>query len=170
MDTGKTQKMSVFKAKIEIIGINPYVTPPQEILQQIFDEAGKLKGAIPVRGKLNGYEFHQTLVKYSGAWRLYLNTPMRKNTGLTVGDWAEFDIRYDSDPPRTAMPPALVVALENHPDALLIFNKLSPSHQKEFKNYIASLKSEEAINRNVARVIDHLMGKVQFMGRKGPGT
>ncbi|MEI9935362.1 MAG: hypothetical protein WDM71_11065 [Ferruginibacter sp.] len=41
-------------------------------------QAGKDKGHIPVKGKLDGHAFIQTLVKYSGKWRLYLNGPMRK--------------------------------------------------------------------------------------------
>lgn len=70
--------MIKFKAKIEIIGVNPFVFLPEKVLQQIFAQAGKDKGKIPVRIKIDGHEFPQTLIKWSGAWRLYLNTPMRK--------------------------------------------------------------------------------------------
>ena len=42
-----------------------------------------------------GHEFTQTLIKWSGAWRLYLNTPMRKAAKKEVGDMADFEIAYD---------------------------------------------------------------------------
>ena len=43
-----------FKANIYKIGINPVVDPPDKILRAIFTQAGKNKGPIPVRGRLNG--------------------------------------------------------------------------------------------------------------------
>lgn len=65
-----------FKAEIKIIGINPYVLVPGPILQKIFKQAGRDKGPIPIKGTINKKPYRQTLVKYSGAWRLYINTTM----------------------------------------------------------------------------------------------
>jgi hypothetical protein len=73
--------MKSFSAKIQIIGINPYVLVPAAVLKYIFEKAGKDKGAIPVKLKLRRQDFIQNLVKYSGKWRLYLNTPMRDVSG-----------------------------------------------------------------------------------------
>ncbi len=67
--------MNSFKAKIEIIGINPFVFLPARVLKAIFIQAGKEKGPIPVRGTIDGHPYIQTLVMYSGAWRLYINGP-----------------------------------------------------------------------------------------------
>jgi hypothetical protein len=50
--------------------MNPYGGVPREVLQALFRQAGKDVGPIPVRGKLNGKRFRQTVVKYHGAWRL----------------------------------------------------------------------------------------------------
>ena len=76
--------MESFTAKIYKIGVNPYMLLPLKVLKTLFVEAGKDKGPIPVRGTLNGKKFTQTLVKYSGKWRLYLNTPMRKAAGMML--------------------------------------------------------------------------------------
>src|SRR5580704_6914977 len=89
--------MNFFSAKILIIGVNPYVLLPSKVLNEIFRQAGKNKGPIPVRGTINKNKFSQTLVKYSGKWRLYLNTPMRKSAGIEVGDMAEVEIEFDPD-------------------------------------------------------------------------
>jgi Domain of unknown function (DUF1905) len=61
-----------FKATIDIIGVNPFVLLPDPVLKNIFKQAQKDKGPIPVRGTINGHPFIQTLVKYSGYWRLYI--------------------------------------------------------------------------------------------------
>jgi hypothetical protein len=60
--------MGVFQAKIEIIGVNPYILLPDNVLKSIFQKAGKDRGPIPVRGTVQGKSFKQTLVKYAGYW------------------------------------------------------------------------------------------------------
>lgn len=56
--------MLTFSEKIEIIGVNPYVLLPEPVLEELFRQSNKTKGAIPVRGSINGKEYTQTLVKY----------------------------------------------------------------------------------------------------------
>jgi hypothetical protein len=85
-------EMKKFTAKIEIIGINPFVFLPDQALKAVFKQAGKDKGKIPVKMKIDGHEFVQTLIRYSGHWRLYLNGPMRKAAGKDVGDKSESSI------------------------------------------------------------------------------
>jgi Domain of unknown function (DUF1905) len=82
--------MNSFTAYIEIIGVNPFVSLPEKTLKSLFKQAKKEKGAIPICGKINGHSFIQTLVKYKGKWRLYVNGPMLKHTKLKVGDKAKF--------------------------------------------------------------------------------
>jgi hypothetical protein len=57
-------------AIISKIGINPYVSVPENVLSALFNQADKTNGPIQVRGTINGKRFKQTLVKYQGAWRL----------------------------------------------------------------------------------------------------
>lgn len=55
-----------FSAKIEIIGINPFVFLPEPILLALMKQAKTDKGKIRVALKIDGFPFTQTLVKYSG--------------------------------------------------------------------------------------------------------
>src|SRR5215212_6407429 len=87
--------MYFFSAKINKLGINPYVLLPPLIRAKVFKDAGKDKGAIPVRIELNKKQFIQTLVKYKRRWRLYLNGPMRIAAGRDVGDTVEAGIEFD---------------------------------------------------------------------------
>ena len=154
----RKSSMQKFSAEIYKIGINPVVDLPERVLSAIFRQAGKDKGPIPVRGILNGAEFTQTLVKYAGAWRLYINGPMLKDSGLRVVDTGKVEIEFDPRPREIPMPPRLGAELQKRPNARTAFELLPASRQKEIVRYIASLKSEGSIERNVARVISQLSG------------
>lgn len=49
-----------------------------------------------------------------------------------------------------------------------MFEKLSPSKQKEIVRYITNLKTEKSVDKNVSRAINILLGKDQFVGRDEP--
>ncbi|MEQ1798502.1 MAG: YdeI/OmpD-associated family protein [Lacibacter sp.] len=160
--------MKIFSAYIDKIGVNPFVFLPEQVLNHIFKQAGKEKGTIPVRGKLDGHPFIQTLVKYSGAWRLYLNTPMRKAAGKDVGDTIKVEIEFDPVERIIAMHPKLKEALEKNKKAKSVFDQISPSLQKEIVRYIAHLKTEESVERNIKKALLFLTGKERFIGRDKP--
>ncbi len=160
--------MYSFSAVIEIIGVNPYVLLPEEVLSGIFMQAGKSKGPVPVKGKINGENFIQTLVKYSGAWRLYLNTPMRKSTNTDVGDTVKIEITFDPAERTEPVHPKLQKALNSDKAAKNIFDALPPSRRKEIVRYINFLKTEESVDRNVENTILFLHGKKRHIGRDKP--
>lgn len=157
-----------FSARKYKIGVNPYVQVPAKLLNQIFKQANKNKGSIPVKLIINNKAFIQNLVKYSGKWRLYLNGPMRKVAGKDVGDTIEIDIVFDEAQRITPMHPKLEAALQKNKKANTLFISLPPSRQKEIKRYINSLKTEEAIDKNIKRAIAFLSGKERFIGRDNP--
>lgn len=160
--------MHTFKAKIEIIGMNPFVFVPEIILTDIFKQAGKDKGTIPIRGTVNDLPYKQTLVKYSGDWRLYINMLMLKNSPKRIGETIELTIEFDPSD-RTIKPhPKLVKALKGNKQAKAIFDSLAPSMQNEIVRYIANLKTEASIDKNVIKAIDFLLGKGRFVGRDKP--
>jgi uncharacterized protein YdeI (YjbR/CyaY-like superfamily) len=158
--------MKSFSAKIHIIGINPYVLLPSSVLKYIFLKAGKDRGAIPVQLKISDKDFIQNLVKYSGKWRLYLNTPMRKAAKKDVGDIIDIQIDFDPNPRTTPIHPKLKKALEENPNARKAFKQLSPSRQKEILRYINFLKSEDSVDKNVQKATSHLSGNKPLIGRE----
>ncbi|MDF2384055.1 YdeI/OmpD-associated family protein [Nostoc ellipsosporum NOK] len=156
-----------FEAILEIIGVNPFVFVPEEILDRLFADAKKDKGKIPVAGTVNGKKYIQTLVKYSGAWRLYINNIMLPGAKNKVGERLKVAVRFD-DADRSIVPhPKLVQALKKNKQAGDIFDSLAPSLQKEIVRYISFLKTETAIDENVKKAIGFLQGKNRFIGRDG---
>ena len=84
--------MHSFTAVLEIIGVNPYVRVPEKILFAILKTHGKDKGPVPVRGEVNGKPYTQTLVRFHGLWRLYINLKMLKNSPKRIGEVIEVAI------------------------------------------------------------------------------
>jgi Bacteriocin-protection, YdeI or OmpD-Associated/Domain of unknown function (DUF1905) len=160
--------MENFKARIEIIGVNPFVFVPDKVLAKIFQHAGKEKGTIPICGTINAVPYKQTLVKFSGDWRFYINTKMLTNSPKRIGELLDITIEFDSSDRTIPIHPKLEQALRVNTDAKLVFDGLRPSKQLEIVRYIASLKSEESVERNIIRAIDFLLGKGRFVGRDKP--
>jgi hypothetical protein len=161
-------KAEKFKARIEIIGINPFVFVPEKILLEIFRQAGKEKGHIPVCGSVNNKTFKQTLVRYRGDWRFYINTTMLKDSPKRIGEIVEVHIRYDPAD-RTIEPhPDFARALKENKEARKTFDSLPASRQKEIIRYISALKTPESVKKNIDRAIGFLTGSGRFVGRDKP--
>ncbi|MBS1488691.1 MAG: YdeI/OmpD-associated family protein [Bacteroidetes bacterium] len=154
-----------FLAKLDIIGINPFVYVPDNILKALFKQAEKDKGPIPICGSVNDTPYRQTLVKYSGAWRLYINTSMLKNSPKRIGESVKILVSFDRADRSIKAHPKLIKVLQKQNEAKKVFDALTPSLKKEIVRYISHLKSEESVDRNIAKAIDFLLGKGSFVGR-----
>jgi hypothetical protein len=148
-----------FTATIELLGINPYVLVPPAQLAALFEAAGRDKSPLPIQAELDGRAFPQRLVRYRGAWRLYLNTPMRKAIGKEVGDLVRVRVTYDPVPRTEPMLPEFARALRAAPDARAHFEALSPGRQQEILRYLNRSKSAVTRTRNIETVLAHLRGE-----------
>lgn len=153
--------MQKFSARVEIIEINPYVEIPRKILLFLQKKAKKEKGPIPVKGRLKGKSFQATVVKFRKKWRLYLNTRMRKDAGLEVGDGADVEIDFDGKPRFVSTPKELAAILSKSKTAELAFSRLPHYRQKEINRYLASLKTDVSRKRNIEKIIRFLVGEKQ---------
>jgi hypothetical protein len=157
-----------FKAELQLIGVNPFVFVPDEVLRDIFRQSNKVKGAIPIRGTINGIPYKQTLVRFKGDWRLYINMKMLKNSPKRIGETIELSIEFDPIKRIIEPHPTFVKALKENIVAETIFDSLRTSLKHEIVRYISSLKTEESVNKNVPKAISFLLGKGRFVGRDKP--
>ena len=157
-----------FEPELEIIGINPFVSVPDPVLEAIFAAAGRRTGPIAVCGEINGDLYQQSLVRYRGAWRLYVNTTMLKDSPRRVGERITLTVGYDPVGRAAPVSPELERALADSPSAKAVFDALPPSRRLEIVRYIAALKSPDSTRRNVARAIAFLNGEGRFVGRDKP--
>lgn len=161
-----TWMAETFAAKIDVIGVNPHIKLPDDVLQGIFKAAGKDKSPIRVRGTIDGAAFRQSLVRYQGDWRLYINSVMARAAGFKfsnisqiVGQPVTISVEYDPQPVTYQMVPEFQKVLDSDAIAKAAYDQLTPGRQKEILRYLASLKSEVALQRNITRVMQHLRGE-----------
>jgi hypothetical protein len=164
----ETIKMKVINAEIEIIGVNPYILLPDDILGDIFKQAGKDKGPIQIKGIINDKPYTQTLVKFKGIWRLYINLKMLKNSPKRIGEIIKITAEFDPAERIIPQHPKLIKALIENQEAKNIFDKLRPSLKLEIVRYIANLKTEESVDKNITKAVNFLLGKGRFIGREKP--
>jgi hypothetical protein len=146
---------SGFKAKIYKVGINPCVKVPFSITEKM----KPVKGYIPVTGTINQHSFKQTLCPVKGAeYRLYVNGPMLKGGLTKVGEIARFTIAQNFKPrpeKDASMSKPLKAELTRH-SLSKEFESLTAARKKDILKYLNSLKTEETLVRNIARVIAQL--------------
>jgi hypothetical protein len=144
-----------FDAVIKKTGINPYIDLPDKACNW-----PARRGHVPVRGSLNGIPIRSTLVPLrGGSFRLYINTGMRTAAAVSVGDRIHLVLEIDPEPRLLPLPRALEAELEETTGARETWERLAPSRRKEILAYLNSLKTEEALLRNVKRVLDQLLGR-----------
>lgn len=141
-----------FEARIFKVGINPCVAVPGRV-----SRAFARRGYAPVKGTLNRFPIQATLVPVGGGrHRLYLNTEMRRGAGVEVGDTVRVSIQIDPGPREVPVPPELAGALRKDKTAARAFAALIPSHRRDYLLYLNWLKTPEALERNVSKVIAEL--------------
>lgn len=144
-----------FKATIYKAGINPCVDVPKRITDNMLP----IKGYIPVKGQIKNYSFRQTLVPVRNAeYRLFIKGTMLKGADAKVTETIKVAIEQDFEPRKIPMPHLLKQKLVEH-NLYIKFKRLAPSKQKEILNYLNYLKTEEALFRNIDKVIDRLKKK-----------
>lgn len=158
-------------AIIQINGINPFVGINAE-------QAAVLKPGwrkpMPVLVKINAepnIPWRTNMMPTGkGDFYLYLHGGMRKTAQTKVGDTVTISLGFDKaylNGPLHLMPEWFQTALNNNPTALTNWMMLTPSRQKEILRYFYGLKSDEAKNRNLIRVLNVLGGNNdRFMGRE----
>lgn len=157
-----------FTAVIKIINGNPYVETPLQIRKQIFRVAGTDKGPIPVHGTIEGAGYTQTLVRYQGAWRLYVNGIMLKAAGIkypsghireVVGKKVSMTVVYDPNSRTLPLHPQLEKALQEDRRAQTAYDALAPYRKHEINRYLGFLKTDSSIQKNIQRILAHLRGE-----------
>ena len=159
-----------FEAVMEIYAANPYVlvTASQaQLLQQGWKKP--MPVAIQINGKPDEPWKINMMPRGDGSFYLYLHGDVRKASKTKVGDTVTVDVAFDPTyrgGPMQPTPKWLQTALDKNPTAKQNWEALVPSRQKEILRYLSQLKSPEAIERNLQKVLHVLSGREdRFMAR-----
>jgi hypothetical protein len=147
-----------FKAHIYKVGINAVVEVPASVTKKM----KAVKGYIPVVGRINGFEFKQTLCPVKDSpYRLYVNMIMLKGGKANLGDTATFTLKRDTSDRTKDYP--MNPLLRKHLVAnklVSIFNELTESRRKEINRYLSFIKTKETLQRNIDKVINSLKQRI----------
>jgi len=161
---------SAFKAVVEIRGINPFVSVSAS-------QARRLKPGwrkpLPVLVRIDSQPedaWRTNLMPAGdGGFYLYLNGPMRGESGVSVGSVVNVELAFDASyrsGPQHPMPSGFSQALNENDKARKNWAALTPSRKKEVLRYFAQIKSPEARARNVSKALHVLSGQPgRFMAR-----
>ena len=158
-----------FKGTIDIRGINPYVLVSAARAKKL---KANWKKPMPVLVRVNGEPAEPWRINMmpvgDGSFYLYLHGNVRKASKTKVGDGVDIDVEFDAGYAGgpTMLPSWVAAALRASKPATAGWKALSPSRQKEIARYLANLKSDDARERNLAKVMRMLSGeKGRFMAR-----
>lgn len=104
-----------------------------------------------------------------GSFYLYLHNDIRKPTGTAVGDKVEVTLWFDDEykgGPLQEVPEYILEALRENSVVQANWEALPPSRKKEVVRYFAGLKSQEARQNNIKRLLSVLSGASErFLAR-----
>lgn len=144
-----------FEAALEPAGDNGawvVLKPPFRV-----EEAFGSRARVAVRGTINGFSFRTSLFPGGdGTHLMMVNKAMQKAAGVAAGDVVRVTMERDDEPRTVAVPAELAGALAAHPAARAAFDRLSPSHRREYADHVAGAKQAETRVRRAAKAVQAL--------------
>ncbi|HKL31662.1 MAG TPA: DUF1905 domain-containing protein [Tangfeifania sp.] len=123
-------------------------------------ESAKIFGtrkAIRVKATFDGKMYRMSLLPHgNGTHWLHLRKEIRDAIGKEEGDTVSIVIEKDENPPKIEIPEYLEWLLENEPEMLNAFKKLSYSAKKFWIGFIEEPKSGDAKVKRVNRLFEFL--------------
>jgi hypothetical protein len=147
-----------FRATIRIRGVNPYVHVSAARAKSI---RAAWRKPLPVLVRVNGEPRRapwriNMVPAGDGAFYLYLHGDVRRASGTGVGDKVALEVQFDADyrnGPMQPMPAWFRGPLNRSAKAKASWDALIPSRRKEVIRYLSRLKSADARERNVVRML-----------------
>ena len=143
-----------FKSRIYRIGINLVVNVPKKVTDKLL----ATKGLIKIRGTINGFSFHTTLMPVKNKlYILYVNIPMLKGAVLKEGDMGSFSIRQDltSYEQHYPMPATLTEALKKT-KLEEQFSALTEARKKDILKYLNGIKTNTTLEKHITTLVKKL--------------
>lgn len=115
-----------------------------------------------VKGKLDSFPIRQTalLPVNGGRFMLPFNAKLRKGTGKKAGDRLTVELELEKVPPKISAD--FMACLQDEPRAHQYFQRLPPSHQRYFSNWIDDARTPETKAKRIALALNALARKFHF--------
>jgi hypothetical protein len=141
------------KFRAELVGRGPagawtYLAVPFSV-PEVFGH----KGQVPVRAKVNGFTFRNSLMPRQGIHILGIGKDILAGAGAVTGDTVQVELEFDDAPRTVAVPADLEAALLRAPAQAQAFAALSYSHKKEYVDWIESAKKPETRSNRIEKAV-----------------
>ncbi len=115
------------------------------------------KGRVPVKVTVNGYEYRTSIFPMGkGAHVMMVNKEMLAGGKTAPGQKARITMEKDDAPRPIVVPNDLQAALDANPKAKVAFDKLPPSHRREYIGYVDEAKKPETRAKRVNKTVEML--------------
>jgi Bacteriocin-protection, YdeI or OmpD-Associated/Domain of unknown function (DUF1905) len=149
-----------FIATLRPVQYGTFVDVPPEVV-----EALRATGRTSVVGTVDGLPFTNQVMPYTfpGEGKkviLGVSKALRAATGKGAGDSVTFEIERDerSRSADVVVPTELLTALAADDVARAAWERLAPSHRREYAEWIGSAKRQETRDRRLADTLERLRG------------
>ncbi len=141
-----------FRTVVERGGKNATGMPvPEDVVQALGP------GRRPaVRVTISGHTYRSTVASMGGRYLVPLSAEHRAAAGVAAGDEVQVTLQADAAPRDTAVPNDLAGALAQHPAARDLFERLAPSHRREWVRWVEEAKRPDTRARRVQGTVDAL--------------
>jgi len=111
----------------------------------------------PVAITIRGHRFRTSMTPTGdGGFYMVLNRSMRETTSVGHGDRILVMVELDTEPRAVDVPPELARALRRSRRAAREFERIAPSHRREYAAYVDEAKRPETRERRARRSIEML--------------
>jgi hypothetical protein len=147
-----------FEADLQAEGTGTYVIVPG-----IVAESWGVRGRTSVRGTVNGYAFRNQVMPYRDdsparrRWYMVVNRQLREEIGAKAGDRVIVEIEPDLEPRTAEVPVELAEALDADEDIRAAFERLPPSHRREYAQWVGEAKLAETRRRRAVRTVTRIL-------------
>jgi hypothetical protein len=114
------------------------------------------EASIPVSGTVNEAPFHGTVRRMRGGLNLLVPAAALRAANARAGDIVRLSLRPSEAPAVPATPEDLLAALAAEPAAHAAFQRLPPSHRREYVAHIGEAKRPETRSRRIAETVRRL--------------
>jgi len=151
------QTTHTFNAIIYKTGINFAVDVPADISSALT----VAKGYIRVKGTVNNFPFTKSLVPVKGGpYRLFVNMQTLKGAKTKAGELAGFAIEQGKTDPESEFPmPELLMQQLKQMNLFADFVALPFYRRKEILRYLANIKTNETLVKNIEKVVGQLKNR-----------
>lgn len=113
---------------------------------------------VRVAGTFAGVEFaSSTMPTGDGGACVGIHKATRERAGVQFGDQVDVVLDRDQRERPVEVPPALRQALDANPQAREAFDRLAPTHRREYARWVAEAKRDETVQRRVESTLERLL-------------